>query len=725
MNTSKRINESIIKPLLSIFIVGLFLIGLVGSNEVIETFKAKENYQTANFQAIANYLEAFSEYELDSDTDSQVLGLMCGIADEVNATNEDDVKIGVYCKPNDLFNANGDDPLLEEYIHLVEPGNRKIKGNYDYYNSEYGNYRFLIRIEHDGILNILINNGIYKKLFISTAIFAFLTVVLIIFLQNDKNLKYRRLAGVIFIFIWIGSITLTSAIDLNNQQKNIVNEEVEHVTSLIEFYYRQDLIEHGDEIEDRREFAQSNIDCFKITNGNILNIELNDNYHEDLDELTGCLTVTINESSQNNKRLEFGLSATLFLVLAIILYDKLSERVMIDESQNDEQLTKLDNQIITLELINIIGNCLTWSLMLPRLMEVAKLNFGNVGNNYVASVYSAGVMITTIISILSSNINKIFRNVKTYFLFTFIFGLIGIGAFALVDDFAYNIIAYFMVCLADGLSGMLIYFYIAGCEDKQRKDNFLIKCRSTLNVGQSIGIIVGGVFGSIFKYRTVLLIATVIIFISAILLIITKSDDYGITTIAPSPNKKDFKQYLNKKQSFLFLLLIIVPLAFYDVYLDYKFPIDIINLGLTTAVISFVSMSGRLISAYTSKLTYPTLKRKVGLTNMPYIYLLGCTVLMFIYQLDSSIIMIIVVTAFMGLLDSFGTLSYRERFIEIGDKENITEQDSNVIVKVGDKLGTSIGPSLITIFSNAIILPITMIGSFVVYILLNMKKGNK
>jgi len=726
MNNNNRIKENILKPLLSIFIVGLFLIGIVGANEIIETLKAKENYQLANYNTIIYYLEAFSEYDLDVDTDQQVLTLMCGIADEVNVNNNDSVSVAVYSKANDLFTSNNQEDLeLETLINSIDSGNRKIKGNYDYYNSEIGKYYFLIRIEHEGIFNILLNNGIYKKLFISSSLFAFLSVALIIFLQNDKNLKYRRVAGIIFIFVWIGSITITSAIDLNKQQRNIVNEEVEHITSLIEFYYRQDLIEHGDEIEDRYQFALDNINKYINDNGNILNIELNDNYHDDLDELDGCLTVTVNEKIQKNKRLEFMLSAILFLVLAIILYDKLSERLMADYEDNDEHLTKLDNQIITLELINITGNCLTWSLMLPRLMEVAKLNFGNTPTNYVASIYSAGVIITTIVSVLSSNINKVFNNIKKYFFFTFIFDLIGIVCFALINDFAYNFIAYFAVCVADGLSGMLIFFYVAGCDNKERKESLLVKSRSTLSIGQSIGIIVGGVFGSIFRYRTVLLIASFIIFVSLILLVITNNSEYSLPVVKVNKvNKQNIKDYLNKKESFLFLLLIIVPLAYYDVYLDYKFPIDIINLGLTTAVISFVSMSGRLVSAYTSKLTYSRLNKKVGLANMVFIYLIGCVILMLGYQLYSSIIMIIIVTIAMGILDSFGTLSYRQRFIEISSQENIEEDDGNVIVKVGDKLGTSVGPSLISLCNNAIVLPITMIISFVVYKVLSKKNNS-
>jgi len=723
MNTNNRVIENIVKPLASIFVVGMFLIGLVGANEVIETFKAKENYQLANYNAIPSYLMAFSNYELDEQTDTQVLQLMCGIADEVNANNNDNVAVGVYSKSYDIFVSNNDDDLLlNELIHSIEPGSRKIKGNLDYFNSEYGNYRFIMAINHEGIFNILLNNGVYKKLFISSAIFAFLSITLIIVLQNDKNIKYRRILGIIFIFIWIGSITLTSAIDLNRQQRDIVKQEVEHVTSLIEFYYRQDLIEHGDEIEDRRQFALDNISNFINEDGNILNIELNENYHDDLDQLDGCLTVTVNEKNQKNKRLEFILSAILFLVLAIILYDKLSERIMIDNVDQDDNLTKLDSKIITLELINITGNCLTWSLLLPRLMEVARLNFSNNGSNYVSSIYSAGVIITTISSLLSSRINKLFRNVKTYFIFTFIFDLIGITGFALIDNFAYNFIAYFMICLADGMSGMLIYFYVAGCLDSQRKENILVKCRSTLSIGQSIGIIVGGVFGSIFKYSTVLLIAAVIIFISTILLFLTNSKEYDKAEIIQQNNPQSIKSLLSKKQSFLFLIFIIVPLAFYDVYLDYKFPIDIINLGLTTVVISFVSMSGRLISAYASNITYPKLRKKVGLNNMTFIYLIGCIVLMLVNQISTSILMIIIVTAAMGLLDSFGTLSYRERFIEISSDENINEDDGNVLVKVGDKLGTSIGPSLISLCNNAIIIPLTMGASFIIYKLMNRKK---
>jgi len=365
--------------------------------------------------------------------------------------------------------------------------------------------------------------------------------------------------------------------------------------------------------------------------------------------------------------------------------------------------------------------------MLPRLMEVARINFGNSEGKYVAAIYSAGIMIATIVSVLSSNINRLLKNVKTYFLITFIFDLIGIVLFAIIDNFALNMLAYFAVCFADGLCGMLIYFYIAGFEDSQRKDSFLIKCRSALNVGQSIGIIVGGVFGSILKYRTVLLIASAIVTISTIMLITTNKKEYKKTIIIKKQDdddneKIDFKEIFNKKQSFLFVLLIATPLAFYDVYLDYKFPVDIINLGLTTAVISFVSMSGRLISAYASVFTYRQLKYRIGLSKMTYVYLLGCFALMMIYQFNASIIMIIIVTAAMGVLDSFGTLSCRERFIEITHDENISEDDSNVILKVGDKLGTSVGPSLISFVGNAVVLPIVMLCSCVLYKLLSKKR---
>ncbi|GEM_PF-4757430 len=720
---NNKISGSIIKCLVSIFAVGLFLIGLVSTNEVIETFKARENFQMANYNNIVYYLEAFSEYELDDETSEQVLGLICGIADEINTEKESMISVGVFSKTNNLFLSNDEsDSLIPELIHSIDPGRRKIKSSFDYFNNEYGDYRFLVRIEHEGIFNILLENGLINKLVLSTLTFIVLSLILIIFLRKEDNLKYSRTAGIIFIFIWIGSISFYSAVELNNQQKTIVNEEVEHVTSLIEFYYHQDLIEHGDEIEDRRQFAQDNIDGFLTYNGNIETIVLNDNYNEELDNLEGCLDVTINENSQTNKRLEFILSSILFLVLAIIVYDKLSERIQ-KNNTDKESLCELDNRIITIELINIIGNCLTWSLMLPRLMEVSRLSYGSNAGSYVASIYSAGIVLTTVISILSSSINKLVRNVRTYFIMTFTIGLSGIVLFALFDNFVYNFLAYLLVCVFDGLGSMLSYFYVAGCDDKSRKETFLVKSRSTLNVGQSIGIIVGGVFGSIFRYRTVLLIASFIITISYVMLIMIRKTEFNMVSLSEKKtDRNSIKGFFNKKESFLFLLLIIAPLAFYDVYLDYKFPIDIMNLGLTTAVISFVSMSGRLISAYSAKLTYSYLKKKAGLINMPYIYMIGCVILMLVYQLNSSIIMIILVTAVMGILDSFGTLSYRERFLEISKDESIQEDNANVIVKVGDRFGTSVGPSLISLFNNAVVLPITMAISFVLYKVLTKKK---
>jgi len=722
---NKNAFKRIIVLMLTIFFVGTFLIGLVSVDEFVETMSSKEQFYVTSYSYVLTFFEQLDGYapNLDDETSQTLLNQFILVIDEINdATDYSNVKVTILDIYHGLSATNDDsnDEFMQTLPLSLASGSRKIIGTYDYYNAEFFNYRLLLRIDCGGILQVVKENGLFTKLAINGLLFIVLTVILLLIFKKIQSSKGHKIAGIVFIIIWIGQLAITSSLGLIHHQEQIVEDEKAHVTSLTCFYYKEDIIEHNDEIPDRREFAESRIDRFTRYNDNIESCILNENYDtEDLD-LSDCLDFVINNNTQKNVRIEFILSALLFIILAIIAYDKIYERIEIPEDFYDVGLTVLDNKIITIELVNIIGNCLTWSLMLPRLLELAKINGGSWSSR-VGIIYSMGVAISTISSLISSKIAKYLGSIKKYIMLCFFVNFAGIVLFATVHNMIIGILAYYLVCIVDGLAGLIVYFYISGTDNRDRRDSFLVKIRSNFSVGQSIGIIVGGVLGSVLKYSIVLLIAAGFMLVSIIMLLRTNTEDYNQVSNNVE-NKLTIRDAFNKKESLLFLVLIIVPIAFYDVYLDYKFPMDIINLGLTTAVISFVSMIGRLVSAYTSKLTYTRLKKNIGLSTMSYVYLIGCAMMMLLYQLNASLGMIIFATIGMGLLDSFGTTAYNERFVDISREEHIEETDSNIIAKMGDKAGLATGPLLITLINNVLILPIVMMASLAAYMVLHKKK---
>jgi len=296
---SKNTLKKIIILILTIFIIGLFLIGLVSVDKFVETLSSKEQYYLTSYSYIISFFEQLDGYEFDDETSDLLLNQFVSVIDEINQTLDyKDISVSILDKSTGLIETNDktSDAFMKTLPLTLNSDSRKIKGSFDYYNIEYYNYRILLKIDCGGFFNVAKENGLFKDLGINSLLFIVLTVLLLLFNKAIHSPKGRKTIGLIFILIWIGQLAITSALSLYNHHNQVIEDEKEHITSLTCFYYKEDIIEHNDEILDRKEFAESIIDGFTKYNENIKSYTLNDNYDIDDLDLSDCLDFVIDDN---------------------------------------------------------------------------------------------------------------------------------------------------------------------------------------------------------------------------------------------------------------------------------------------------------------------------------------------------------------------------------------------------------------------------------------------
>ena len=501
--------------------------------------------------------------------------------------------------------------------------------------------------------------------------------------------------------------------------------QAKHTIYLIDHYYDNGLYLGEDENRNGREYADFIVEIFSKENGFIEDALLDNDFVIGSDDISEHISFTISEKSVENKSIEYILSTLLFMILAFILYDEASKQVLSEETkEKDSLLNKSDEKIVTIIMLLGAAIELTMTLVLPRLLQSYKIYFGTSDSDRVAFIFSFGIFFNTIFAYLSSGVLKKVKSTKNYFMLCALALIVGNILFSSFNSFYLVCLGYVFISIADSLANVLMFFYINGCKDDDRRDEFIIRATKQKEIGSSVGVIIGGILASIFAYGTVILFGAAIAVVSLLLTIATSSKEYSsieeIDTEIPS-----LKEIIKKRRVLLYVLLIAVPLAFQDVFMDYKFPTDILNMGLTTVVISFVSMIKNLVAAYASPFTNAFLKKRFSSKTLTYVFGLGGALVMIANQFKTSVFIIIASTVAIGILDSFGEISYRERFEEISEKEDMSDTDGVVIIKTADKLGETIGPNIITVFSTSMSLPIVTVISFVTYMITGKKIRNK
>ena len=440
-----------------------------------------------------------------------------------------------------------------------------------------------------------------------------------------------------------------------------------------------------------------------------------------IDEIFDTLKIVGDDAAVNNLKMNSYIEALLMLLLAFMVVYELQNKTRIEQKQKTDgvkaALTNNDYRMRT--VIMVIGICLSaFSVVnVLRIRQVVMLYWTDNVAILISTIFTCTMVASVIGSSISAGILKACKNVKTYSIVVLSIGIVG----AFMCGFSSNIVVF--------LAGLIIFnavrsqimmlsdFYSSLISDVDRKDSCQIEFASGDSLGQVIGNIVGGVVSVVLSFSVVQMVAAVCLGASVFLCLSFDKDELKLNLDEAHSAKSDMTNILKvlvHGDVLIYAICIVMPASIAYTLVQYKLPLDVAALGLSTLVISLGKTMQKVIRIYANPLFHVASRRmSTTLHVVAYVALSGLFVLF--YTLSNSLVGMIISVSAMGFLDGVGYYATTKAFREMDVLSSTQESDRMVSLDLVRRIGDTISPTLLSVFGNGVALPGITIAAPLVY----------
>ncbi len=441
---------------------------------------------------------------------------------------------------------------------------------------------------------------------------------------------------------------------------------------------------------------------------------------EAADEIVGTFEIVTDDDAINHLRMNSQISALLMILLAFMIVYELQKKARLKQRMHGTEaaLTESDHRMRMVIMVSSICGAAFNIVNVLRIRQVVMLYWTDNVMVLIGTIFTFTMIATTLGSFVSSIVLKSCKSMKTYSIFTL--GLGAVGAF--LCGASSNIIVFLaglmIFHVARAQIGMFANFYSSLISDVDRKDNCQIEFSSGESLGKVIGNIIGGVISVVLSF-TVLQIAVAACLVIALFLCLAFSkSELAVPLEAASGAKSNFSgilKILARGDVFLYAICIVFPGSIAYNLVEYKLPLDVVALGMSTLVISLATTMQRVVETYATPL-YHVVNRhmSVSIQIVAYVALKGGLVLF--YMLDNSLVGMIVSVAAMGFVDGVGFYSTTKAFREMEVLAGTHESDRMVGLEFVRRIGGTCAPMLLSVLGNGATLPLMIIAAPFAYL---------
>lgn len=433
------------------------------------------------------------------------------------------------------------------------------------------------------------------------------------------------------------------------------------------------------------------------------------------EEFFKCLSIVSDNDAIASQKTNIYIQASLMLLLAFMLVYEFQKTANAKRrlAANSKQCTLTANDHRMRVVLQINGACMAAFNIVSvlRIRQVVMLNTSDNVAMLTGAIFTGSMLAGVLGSFLSSTVLRKCGNVKSYSIFVMIVCVIGAfmcGTSSVLVVFIVGIMAF---NLARSQASMIGDFYSTLISDVNRKDRCQVEFSSGLSVGQVVGNIAGGVISVVVSYGFVQVVTAACILLSIVTSLTFNKNELSI----PSNNRTGifegfagFWEIVRHGEVLIYALCIMLPGSVAYILVQYKLPLDIEALGLTTVVLSFAMTMQKVVRVYSNPLYHVVSKRVSPIVHLTgYVALSGVVVL--IYTLGKSPVIMIACVAALGFLNGIGNYATIKIFREMPVLANTSESDRMVVLSLGYRAGDAIAPMLFSAFGSGVALPIMVI----------------
>ena len=424
--------------------------------------------------------------------------------------------------------------------------------------------------------------------------------------------------------------------------------------------------------------------------------------------------VSTDDGKVQNERTSFFIQAALLMLLAFILAKEAADRTKAAakaKRAGGASLTKNDQQVrIILLLVGLTTSCFGIVNVL-RIRQVVMMNFqGDVGA-IIGAVFTAAMVMTIVGSFVSSAILKRCGSLKMYVAIVCGIGIVGSVACGISNNIAVFVAGLLMYNVAHATSRASDDFYITLIDDAARKDRCGVEFSASKAIGEIVGTIAGGVISVVVSFAFVQLLVGALFFITVVYALRLNGKAFAVKA-SKNDSLKDtllstFKA-AKHPNVVMYMVLVAMMCSIPYMLIQYKLPLDIASVGLSAVVLSFIMTLHEVVEIYSRPLFHIVSKRVSAVGHAVLYAALGGVVILIYMMCETSFFVMCVSLALLGLLNGAGKYAPTKAFRELPELSSMPESDRIVALRMSQKLGDTISPSLLSAFSTGPVLPIVV-----------------
>ena len=436
--------------------------------------------------------------------------------------------------------------------------------------------------------------------------------------------------------------------------------------------------------------------------------------------------ISQDESKMSSERASFYIQAALLLLLAFILANETHAREQAAAkaaASGAADLTDNDRRIRTIILLVGIANSCFGIINVLRIRQVVMMNWTDNVSAMISAIFTATTFITIFGSLVSSAILKRCGNVKSYIVVT-----CGLGvASSIVCGISNNAIVFVVGLLVYNVARTIVRmsddFYTMTIEDQGRKDRCYVELNGGKSIGQVVGTIAGGIVSVVVSFAFVQIVVGVIYLLTALYALRMDGSEFA-TSAADDDKRGSMKESLASivaaarcPSALLYMICIAMMGSVPFMLVQYRLPLDLAALGISTVVLSFIHTLQNVITIYSRSLFHVVSRRFDAVTHAAlYVAVSGAIVLLYMMG-GESLLIIGLSVALLGLADGAGLVALTKGFRELPELAEMPESDRIMALRLSQKIGDTASSPLLSIFQSGPVLPIIVMALPTLYLL--------
>ena len=439
-------------------------------------------------------------------------------------------------------------------------------------------------------------------------------------------------------------------------------------------------------------------------------------------QILDTFQVVGDDTAINNLKMNSYIEAVLMLLLAFLVVFELQNKARMEKKLQARgakaTLTANDHRMRTALMVIGLSMSAFGVVNVLRIRQVVMLYWTDNVAMLISTVFTCTMIASVVGSSLSSVALKLCKNVKTYSVFALALGIVG----AFLCGSSSNIVLFFAGLIVFNTARsqimMLADFYSSLISDVDRKDACQIEFASSTSLGQVIGNIIGGVISVVLSFSFVQMISAVCLGASLLFCLSFNKNELAVRldeVPAAKSSSSNMLKTMIRGDVLVYAICIIVPASIVFNLVQYKLPLDVAALGLSTLVISLANTTEKVIRVYTNQL-FHVVSRRLSLLTHLVAYIVLCGVVALFYMLSNSLAGMIFSVAVYGLVSGAGFYVTTKAFREMDALASTPESDRMVALDLVRRVGDTVSPTLLSVFGNGAVLPVMVIIAPFVYL---------